>query len=131
MENRWKKVPVFVRNNLNPGARINGFAIILDNHSAAVIEKDWKIIIDNNSTGLITVLDETVKPLIETGTLRKENKEVEGDSMTSMTLFITMWELFKQGKFEEATMHWNKNHQEDFLKELNSRRYLKYWISKI
>ena len=88
LENRWKKVPVFVRNNLNPGARINGFAIILDNHSAAVVEKEWKIIIDNNNTGIITILDETVKPVIKTGTLRKENKEVELELFTNRFMAI-------------------------------------------
>jgi len=88
LENRWKKVPVFVRNNLNPGARINGFAIILDNHSTAVVEKDWEIIIDNNNTGIITILDETVKPLIKTKALRKENKEVELELFTNRFMAI-------------------------------------------
>ena len=49
----------------------------------------------------------------------------------SKSTFISMWELFKQGKFREATMHWNKIHQDAFLKDLNSMRYLKYWVNKI
>lgn len=62
----------------------------------------------------------------------KENKEVEGQNLQkSIVIFINMWELFKQGKFREATMHWEKNRQDDFIKELNSLKYLKYWISKI
>jgi len=86
--NSWEKVPIFVRNNLNPGARINGFAIILDNHSTAVVEKNWRIIIDNNNTGIITVLDETAKPLINTETYRKENREVELELFTNRFMAI-------------------------------------------
>ena len=88
LRNSWEKVPVFVRNNLNPGARINGFAIILDNHSTAVVEKNWKIIIDNNNTGIITVLDETAKPLINTETFIKENREVELELFTNRFMAI-------------------------------------------
>ena len=62
----------------------------------------------------------------------KENKEVEGQNLQiSIALFINMWELFKQGKFEEATMHWNPVLQAEYLKDLRSERYLKYWMSKI
>jgi hypothetical protein len=62
----------------------------------------------------------------------KENKLVEGvEQQKYETIFIYMWEMFKQGKFREATMHWNPIIQDEFIKELNSIRYLKYWISKI
>lgn len=62
----------------------------------------------------------------------KENKLVEGvDQQKYETIFIYMWEMFKQGEFRKATMHWDPIFQDEFIKDLNSIRYLKYWISKI
>lgn len=85
---KWEKVPVFIRNKLRPGARLKGFAIILDNHSTAVIEKGWKLLVDSNNTGIMTVLDETPDPLSETGFLSKENREVELELFTNRFMAI-------------------------------------------
>jgi hypothetical protein len=45
--------------------------------------------------------------------------------------FIYMWEMFKQGKFKEATMHWDKDLRLDYLREIKSKNYLTYWVGKI
>jgi 5-oxoprolinase (ATP-hydrolysing) len=49
-----KEIPVFIRQNLKVGAIINGFALLVDPFSAAVIENGWSFELDANFTGKIT-----------------------------------------------------------------------------
>jgi hypothetical protein len=61
-----------------------------------------------------------------------ENKKAEGiDKQIYEDRFINMWEMFKQGKFKEATKHWDKTLQTEYLREIKSRSYLLYWLGKI
>ncbi len=54
VEEKWRKSPVYIRENLKPGAKIDGFALVLDRHSTTVVEEDWQFTIDAHGTGLIT-----------------------------------------------------------------------------
>jgi 5-oxoprolinase (ATP-hydrolysing) len=53
VENQWIEVPVYLRESLNIGDKISGFALLLDRYSTTVIEKDWEFILDKNGTGII------------------------------------------------------------------------------
>ena len=53
VENAWRDAPVFFRNELNAGATIEGFALLLDNFSTTVVEQDFTLIIDENETAII------------------------------------------------------------------------------
>ncbi len=53
VENAWRDAPVFFRNELNAGATIEGFALLLDNFSTTVVEQDFALIIDENETAII------------------------------------------------------------------------------
>ena len=59
--------------------------------------------------------------------------EVEGKKRQYYEdLFIYMWDMFKQGKFKEATMHWEDNNlQMEYLREVKSKSFLSYWLGKI
>ena len=56
VENEFKSIPVFIRENLKSGAKITGFALLLDRFSTTVIEKDWEFILDENGTGRISTV---------------------------------------------------------------------------
>ncbi len=47
----WNEVPVFRRAILEPGAVIDGPALLLDSHSTSVIEKGWRLEIDSSLNG--------------------------------------------------------------------------------
>jgi 5-oxoprolinase (ATP-hydrolysing) len=51
VENQYKSIPVFIRENLKSGAKIQGFALLLDRFSTTVIEEGWEYILDKNETG--------------------------------------------------------------------------------
>ena len=53
VENAWRDAPVFFRNELKVGATIEGFALLLDNYSTTVVEKDFTLIMDENETAII------------------------------------------------------------------------------
>lgn len=57
VENSYQTVPVFLRNVLKSGAKITGFALLLDRFSTTVIEKNWNFILDKNGTGIIEKID--------------------------------------------------------------------------
>lgn len=66
VENEFKTIPVFIRENLTSGAKIEGFALLLDRFSTTVIEKDWEFILDENGTGRISkVTRNEVKPSVK------------------------------------------------------------------
>ncbi len=47
-------VPVFLRKELQPGAVIKGFALLLDDHSTTVVEKGWSMTLDRHRTAVLT-----------------------------------------------------------------------------
>jgi 5-oxoprolinase (ATP-hydrolysing) len=53
-DNQWQNAPVYFREDLNAGATINGFALLLDNYATTVIEKDFTLIIDAHETAILT-----------------------------------------------------------------------------
>ncbi|MDZ7897209.1 MAG: hydantoinase B/oxoprolinase family protein [Arcicella sp.] len=53
VENNYKSVPVFIREDLKSGAKIVGYALLLDRFSTTVIEKNWEFILDENGTGIV------------------------------------------------------------------------------
>ena len=57
VENQYKSVPVFIRENLKSGAKIKGFALLLDRFSTSVIEEGWEFILDNNETGQLSKIN--------------------------------------------------------------------------
>lgn len=50
---KWQSIPVYFRNQLENGAVINGFALLLDPFSTTVIEQGWTLKIDNQGTAII------------------------------------------------------------------------------
>jgi 5-oxoprolinase (ATP-hydrolysing) len=54
VENQYKSVPVFIRENLKSGAIITGFALLLDRFSTTVIEEGWEFILDTRTTGILS-----------------------------------------------------------------------------
>ncbi|UCG27482.1 MAG: hydantoinase B/oxoprolinase family protein [Bacteroidales bacterium] len=40
------EIPVYIREEMSPGATINGFALLLGRHSTSVIQEDWEMQID-------------------------------------------------------------------------------------
>lgn len=54
IDDKWRKAPVYLRENLQEGATIEGFGLVLDRHSTTVIEEDWIFTIDAQNTGVIT-----------------------------------------------------------------------------
>ena len=55
-ENKYQSVPVFIRENLDSGAKIVGFALLLDRFSTTIIEKDWEFRMDIQGTGQLSKL---------------------------------------------------------------------------
>ncbi len=47
-----RNIPVFYRSKLQPGAVIDGPALLLDAHSTSVIEKGWRMELDENLNGV-------------------------------------------------------------------------------
>jgi 5-oxoprolinase (ATP-hydrolysing) len=54
VENQYKSVPVFIRENLKSGAKIKGFALLLDRFSTTVIEEGWEFSLDIRTTGILS-----------------------------------------------------------------------------
>lgn len=50
---QWQNVPVYFRNQLDNGAIIKGFALLLDPFSTTVIEQGWTLKIDSHGTAII------------------------------------------------------------------------------
>ena len=50
VQNTWRDIPVFFREDLTLGAHIKGFALLLDNYSTTVIEEDFELTIDTYGT---------------------------------------------------------------------------------
>lgn len=49
----WKEAPVYFRDELRPGAVIEGFALLLDKHSTSVVDEGWQLLIDQNDSAIL------------------------------------------------------------------------------
>jgi len=58
-EGKWQKIPVYIRSDLNPGAEIKGFSLLLDKHSTSVIEKGWRMLIDHSGSAIIDSIEQS------------------------------------------------------------------------
>ncbi len=78
----WTEVPVFFRDDLNKGATIEGFALLLDSFSTTVIEDCYALTIDENETAIIHRDSERVTsshPL----TVNKHSKTIDLELFTN------------------------------------------------
>ncbi|MBX2842497.1 MAG: hydantoinase B/oxoprolinase family protein, partial [Flammeovirgaceae bacterium] len=50
---KWKEIPIFRWEELNPGAKINGSALLTSKNSTTVIEEGWELLLDGNNTVII------------------------------------------------------------------------------
>ena len=66
IKNRYDSIPVYIRENLKPGAKIEGFALLLDRFSTTVIERDWEFVLDKNETGQMKYSPPTFSGLVST-----------------------------------------------------------------
>ncbi|MEA5428721.1 hydantoinase B/oxoprolinase family protein [Arcicella lustrica] len=57
---QWQSIPVYFRNQLENGAVINGFGLLLDPFSTTVIEQGWTLKIDNQGTAIIQKVAEEI-----------------------------------------------------------------------
>ena len=54
----WAEIPVYDRGKLSPGAKILGFALVLDPYSTTVIESGWEFSLDKNYTAIVAKISE-------------------------------------------------------------------------
>lgn len=64
VEGQWQEVPVFLREQLEEGSVITGFALLLDRFSTTVIEKGWELQLSNNGSAILTKVDTNVQEKI-------------------------------------------------------------------
>lgn len=50
---QWIDAPVYKRSELREGARVEGYALLIDPYSTTVVEKGWEMIIDSSGTAII------------------------------------------------------------------------------
>ena len=46
LEGAWRRVPIFDREKLGPGATLDGPSLVFERHSGAVVERDWQASVD-------------------------------------------------------------------------------------
>ena len=54
---RWQQIPVFIWENLKPGANIKGPSLLISKNSTVVIESNWELIIDQQNTALLSQIN--------------------------------------------------------------------------
>lgn len=74
VENEFQTVPVFIRENLKSGAKIAGFALLIDRFSTTVIEKGWEFMLDENETGKLSRIVCNTQPTVS---VNREEIELE------------------------------------------------------
>lgn len=79
---QWELVPVYLRENLQAGAVINGFALLLDRFSTTVIEQGWTLQIDAKGTAIIQ------KESNDLITLEIDNQETQLELFTNRFMSI-------------------------------------------
>ena len=53
VNDNWQDISVYFRDDLECGATINGFALLLDNYATTVIEQDFTLVIDAYETAIL------------------------------------------------------------------------------
>ncbi len=77
VQNQYQSVPVFIRENLKSGAKIVGFALLLDRFSTTVIEEGWEFILDVNATGKFSKLSQEDKTLNVVSKFENQQTQLE------------------------------------------------------
>lgn len=62
---RWMQVPVYHRDTLQPGARIDGPALVLDAHSTALVQPRWRMELDVRRTAQLRLAEQPDEQLAE------------------------------------------------------------------
>jgi 5-oxoprolinase (ATP-hydrolysing) len=70
------EIPVYKREDLLPGAEIEGFSILLDKHSTSVIEKGWTLFVEGNGSARLSRKDMEIH-VTSTGEQQIEQIELE------------------------------------------------------
>jgi 5-oxoprolinase (ATP-hydrolysing) len=61
VDGQWQEIPVFLREQLEEGSVITGFALLLDRFSTTVVEKGWELQLSNNGSAILTKIDTVVQ----------------------------------------------------------------------
>ena len=77
VKNNYESIPVFIRENLKSGAKIEGFALLLDRFSTTVIEEDWEFVLDENETGRVSRLVQNNASFDSISSLESVHTELE------------------------------------------------------
>jgi 5-oxoprolinase (ATP-hydrolysing) len=83
VSDKYKSVPVFIRENLKSGAKISGFALLLDRFSTTVIEEGWEFVLEENETGRMTTVARSGIGLHSVSRVDETRNEVPSSSTTS------------------------------------------------
>jgi 5-oxoprolinase (ATP-hydrolysing) len=59
IENKWQKIPLYLRELLQPGEIITGPAIIIETYTTTIVENNWQAIITSQQDMLITKKNKT------------------------------------------------------------------------
>lgn len=62
-QNEWMNIPVYLREELNEGAQINGPALILDRYSTTVVDPNWNANVDHTYSLILQKVEENVQKL--------------------------------------------------------------------
>lgn len=88
VENKFQSVPVFIRENLKSGAKIIGFALLLDRFSTTVIEMDWEFILDENGTGRISIVNQNTIEQLSFSNFNNSNEASQLELFTNRFMSI-------------------------------------------
>ncbi len=56
----FRDIPVYIREDLRPGAVVSGFALVLDKFSSWVVEEGWELIIDSIGSAVMRIEDKSI-----------------------------------------------------------------------
>ncbi len=59
-------IPIYIRENLKPGAVITGFALVLDRFSSWVVEDGWELEIDETGSGIMNIIEKNSEDVTNT-----------------------------------------------------------------
>ena len=80
------KIPVYKKDNLTPGARIKGYALVLDKFSTWVLEKGWSMIVEANGTSVM----KCDKTNLKSGTGKEVYREIDLELFTNRFMSVAM-----------------------------------------
>ena len=83
-EGVWSNIPVYDRKDLRTGAQVTGNALLIDQYSTTLIEKDWEMIINHYGSAIIKM-----KPEGKAGYEKEESiKETQLELFTNRFKFV-------------------------------------------